>query len=88
MMTAPGQSPCDDILSAMKLMSASPPLEVREPIKLTAEQFAVIPRATPDPYGSVLGSPFGTPVVLVEAVEESTPYLLAAQPKRPPQESR
>jgi hypothetical protein len=86
MTTAPGQSPYDDIRNAMKLMDAYPPPEGREPIKLTAEQLDVVPRATPDPYGGTLGSLFGTPEALVETVQELTPYLLAARAQRSPDE--
>lgn len=86
MMTAPGQSPYDDVLNAMKLMDGYLPPAVREPIKLTAEQLDVVPRAAPDPYGGTLGVLFGTPVALVETVQESTPYLLPARAQRSPHE--
>lgn len=47
----------------------------REPIKLTREQFDAIPRVEPRPYGA-LGTFAGTPVHIVDTVEESTPYRL------------
>lgn len=47
-----------------------------EPIKLTAEQLAALPKAQPRQPWEPDPAFFGTPVVKVDSIEDSTPYQL------------
>lgn len=75
---APSQPPppltYEQLADTLNQLGSVPPLE---PIKLTREQLAALPRAKPDPFGSQVNALFGTPVELVDTVEESTPYRMA-----------
>lgn len=63
----------DDIMDVYRQFGAmSPP---PEPIRLTREQIDALPLAEPSPlHTGVVGDLFGTPVELVDTVEESTPF--------------
>lgn len=68
----------DDIVDNIRRLSDAmpPPLE---PIKLTREQIDAIPKAPPRKPWELDPTFFGTPIELVDTVEESTPYQLQAE---------
>lgn len=60
---------------ARSLRDSPPPRT--EPIKLTSDQWALIPHGTPNPYGPLTpaGDLLGVPVVMVTDESESTPVV-------------
>lgn len=70
-----GEGLLDAITAAYARLGALPP--PLEPVKLTQHQIDSLPKAEPRPFGAPGADVFGTPIVKVDTVEESTPWQLA-----------
>ena len=68
----------ESVRRAMEALGPIPPPP--EPIKLTQDQIDALPKAQPQPFGLPGGGLFGTPVIKVDTVEESTPHQMAERP--------